>query len=157
MRIPTASYNQPSRSPQRLINCFAQQSVGKTPVEVVGTPGISPVTSLQGEGRGLAVMGGSLYAVAGNTLYDAISGSEKGEIPGSGRLIFADNGSSLVTDTGYAFNGSTVSAISDVDKVPWSAVGYCDGRIVFVETGTGRFGATGLYDLTIDGLDFATA
>jgi hypothetical protein len=158
MRLPTASYRQPGRNAARLLNCYAEQSVGKTPVNVIGAPGIVTQRALTGPGRGFLTLGGTLYAVAGSTLYDAAAGVSLGTIPGSDVLTFAATATEAVTDNGYHFNGTTVSAITDLDKVPWSTVDYCDGRAVFVETGTGRFGATELNDLdNIDGLDFATA
>jgi hypothetical protein len=158
VRLPTATYNLPSRNPARLINCYAQQSVGKTPVEVVGTPGIATVTALAGGGRGFAIHDGKLYAVAGTTLYEALTGNGVGTIPGSGKLTFASNASELVTDNGYLFNGSSVSAITDPDKVPWAAVDFCDSYIVAVEQSTGRFVGSAVNDATDwNGLDYATA
>jgi hypothetical protein len=157
MRLPTSSYAQSSRNSGRLVNVYPEQSVGKTPVTLLGSPGITSVRSLQAPGRGFGVLGGSLYALAGNKLYSVDSGASVGTIPGTDLVTFAATASELVTDNGYYFDG-TVSLISDADKVPWSVVDYCDGRAVFVETGTGRFGATELNDLSsIDGLDFATA
>jgi hypothetical protein len=158
MRLPTASYQQPGRNAARLLNCFAEQSVGKTPVNIVGVPGIVTQRALTGPGRGFLTLGNTLYAVAGQVLYNALTGAVVDDLPGANVLTFGATTTEAVTDNGYHFTGSTVVAIGDVDKVPWSAVDYCDGRAVFVESGTGRFGATGLNDLdAIAGLDFATA
>jgi len=157
MRLPTASYNLPSRNASRLVNCWAQAANGKGEIEVVGVPGIATSSALEGAGRGLVVSDGRLYAVAGETLYDAVTGSAKGTIPGNGRLMFAAAVGGFVTDNGYYYNG-TVTQITDEDKVPWSSVGFLDGRVTYTEANTGRFGAMELNSLSsIDGLDFATA
>jgi hypothetical protein len=158
MRLPTASYDQSSRNSGRLVNCYAEQSIAKAPVTVLGAPGITSVATLEGPGRGLGVLGGHLYALCADTLYRVDTGLSVGTVLGSDLVTFASTATELVTDNGYHFNGTTVSLIGDADKVPWSVVDYCDGRAVYVETGTGRFGATELNDLdAIDGLDFATA
>jgi hypothetical protein len=155
--LPVASYNLPSRNSGRLLNCWAQASTGKTPVEVVGFPGVASVRSLGAPGRGLVVSGDRVYALAGNTLYDVVTGAAEGTVPGGGTLMFAPVVGGFVTDNGYLFTGS-VTAITDVDKVPWSAVGFVDGYVVAVESGTGRFVGSALNDATSwDGLSFATA
>jgi hypothetical protein len=157
MRLPTASYNLPSRNASRLVNCWAQAANGKGEIEVVGVPGIATSSALEGAGRGLLVSGGRLYAVAGTTLYDALTGAVMGTIPGNGRLMFAAAVDGFVTDNGYAYTGA-VEQITDEDKVPWSAVGFADGYIVAVESNSGRFVCSDLNDSTsYDALNFATA
>ena len=74
------------------------------------------------------------------------------------RLMLAGNGIEIVTDTAYIYDGSTVSVINDPDLVPWSAVDFVDGYIVAVESGSGRFVCSNLYDASsYDALNFATA
>ena len=160
--LPIHSYNQPSRVPARLVNVYAQQSVGKGPVELVGAPGIAPFADLgDDEGRGLYVMRGSLYGVAGNTLYRiAENGSPTslGTLPGSGKLMFAGNGSDIVFSNEYAYASGVISAISDPDLPPVSAIDFVDGYVVYAESGTGRWGCSALNDLTnYNALDYATA
>ena len=166
MKLATASYNLPSRNPSRLVNCYAQQSVGKTPVEVLGVPGITTFStprygSDSVQGRALFQMKGQLYAVVGQSFYTVSStgtAARAGAIPGNARLLLAGNGIQIVTDTGYIYDGSTVSYITDMDRPDWEAVDFIDGYIVYVESDSGRFGCSALYDGSdYDALDFATA
>jgi hypothetical protein len=155
VRLPVASYNQPSRNAQRLVNCYAQASTGKVPVEIVGTPGAVTYRALEAPGRGLAVQGGILYAVAGNTLYRVSDGLEIGTIPGNKTLTFAPGVTQLVTDNGYVFAG-TVSAIADFPNL--SAIDFVDGYVLGVVKGTGQFAGSTLNDSTdYPALSFATA
>lgn len=166
MQLPVASYALPGRNPSRLVNVYAQASTGKGPVELLGSPGIaSYVTpSYSGDtttGRALFQVDDQLYAVVGQSLYSvtaAGSYTRLGALPGDSRVMLASDGISVVTDTGYIWNGTTLSYISDIDRPDFAAVDFSDGRIVYVESGTGRFGASGLYAAgDYDGLDFATA
>ena len=160
--LPIHSYNQPARVPARLVNCYAQQTVGKGPVELIGAPGIVPFSAPGGgPGRGLFVMRGVLYAVSGNRLYKIEStGAETslGILPGSTKLTFAGNGVEIVFSNKYIFSGGTVQEITDPDLPPVSTIDYVDGYVVYAETGSGRWGCSELYDgATYDGLDFALA
>lgn len=162
IRLPVASYAQPSRSPQRLVNVYAQASTGsKGPVELIGAPGIAPFATLTGVGRGLFVMRGTLYAVAGQTLYkidETGSPTTLGALPGSEKLQFAGNGVQIVFSNKYLYSNSTVAAITDPDLPALSAIDYIDGYVVWAESGTQRWGCSELYDgATYDGLDFASA
>jgi hypothetical protein len=162
VHLPSASYNQPSRSPSRLVNTYAQAKTDKGPFEVIGAPGIVPFTTLGvGPGRGLFVMRGSLYAISGTTLYriDEV-GSEAvlGTLPGTTKVQFAGNGTEIVFSTKHIWSSSTISAITDPDMPAVSAIDYVDGYVVYAETGSGRWGCSQLYDgANYDGLDFATA
>jgi hypothetical protein len=161
MRLPVASYNQPSRVPTRILNCYAAQTPGKQQVELLSVPGVIAHATYSEGGRGLHVMRGRLYGVVGTTLYlipETGAPRDIGTMPGTYRLQFADDGTNLVTDTGYIYDGSTIEIIQDPDKSTWAAVGYSDGRIVAVDAGTQKFVASGLYDPeNYDGLDFASA
>lgn len=155
--LPTSSYNQPSRNAGRLLNCYAIAGTAKGPVEIVGTPGVSTFRTLTGGGRGLAVQDGVLYALAGTSLYRVSDGAPVGEIPGTASVMFAPGVTQLVTDNGYIFDGS-VSQITDADKPAWSAVDFVDGYVVYVESDSGRFGASALNDASdYSALDYATA
>jgi hypothetical protein len=160
--LPVHSYNQPSRAPARLVNCYAQQTVGKGPVELLGAPGIASWSAPgQGPGRGLFVMRGTLYAVSGTTLYSIDEhGSETtlGTLPGTGKLTFAGNGVQIVFSNRYIYSEGAVSLISDADLPAVSTIDFLDGYVVYAETGSGRWGCSELYDgANYDGLDFATA
>jgi hypothetical protein len=158
MKLPVASYSQPSRNAQRLLNCYAQASTGKAPVEVVGTPGVVAYRAMEAPGRGLVVQQGVLYAVAGNALHEVDSGAEVGVLPGSDVLTFAAGVSQLVTDNGYVFQSGAVNAIADTDFPNMAAVDFVDGYVLGVERGTGKFYGSALNDSDDwAGLDFATA
>jgi hypothetical protein len=157
MRLPVASYSQPSRNAQRLVNCYAQASTGKVPVEVVGTPGVVTYRALEAPGRGLVVQSGELLAVGGNTLYNVLNGSEIGTVTGDEVLTFAAGVSQLVTDNGYIYQGGTVAAITDADLPALVAVDFIDGYVLGID-GSGKFYGSALNDSDDwDGLDFATA
>lgn len=162
LSLPIASYNQPSRAPSRLVNCYAQQTIGKGPVELLGAPGIATFAPLvAGEGRGLFVMRGTLYAVAGDRLYridETGQATDLGQTPGSGKLMFAGDGSDIVMSNKYRFSAGNVTPIADADLPAVSAVDFVDGYIVYTESGSGRFGCSGLYNSAdYDPLFFATA
>lgn len=150
IRLPVASYNQPSRAPVRLLNCYPQQTVGKQPVELVGAPGITGFCTLgNGPGRGLFVMRGSLYAVSADKLYritDTGTATELGTTPGSSRLMFAGNGAQILMSNRYLYDGTSVEAVADVDLPPVSAVDFIDGYFVYAISGSGNWGCSQLYD-----------
>lgn len=162
IQLPIHSYNQPSRASARLVNCYAQQSLGKGPVDLLGAPGIVPhSTPGDGPGRGLFVMRGVLYAVSGTNLYKIDEdGSETllGTLPGTGKLQFAGNGTEIVFSNRYILSGGTVSAISDPDLPAVAAIGYVDGYVVYAETGSQRWGCSDLYaGSTYSSLDWKQA
>jgi len=162
INLPVHSYNQPSRAPARLVNCYPQQTVGKGVVELLGAPGVAPfATPGSGPGRGLFVMRGTLYAASGNGLYrisDTGASTYLGVLPGSSKLMFAGNGSDIVFSNRYRFSGGTVSLVNDGDLPSLSAVDYVDGYVVWAESGTQRWGCSGLYDAgNYAPLDFASA
>lgn len=162
INLPVHSYNQPSRAPARLVNCYAQQTVGKGPVELLGSPGIASFSAPSGgAGRGLFVMRGILYAVVGSNFYkiDADGGASLlGSLPGSTKLTFAGNGVQIVFSNKYIFSNGAVTAITDPDMPPVSTIDYVDGFVVYAESGSGRWGCSELYDgATYDALKFATA
>ena len=162
IKLPVASYNQPSRVPQRLVNVYPQATPGKGPVELLGAPGtVAWSAPGSGPGRGLFVMRGTLYCVSGEALYKVDeNGSEiyLGALPGSGKLQFAGNGVELVFSNKYILSNGTVSLITDPDLPAISSIDYIDGYVVATETGTGKFYWSELYDgANYDGLSFASA
>jgi hypothetical protein len=159
--LPLASYNLPSRAPQRLVNVWPQKVPAKDGVELVSVPGTVTAVALTGVGRGLHVMGGQLYAVAGETLYLVSAtgtATALGTVPGTERLWITDNGLELVTSTAHVWNGTRVAAIADPDRPAWGAIDSIDGYVVYVESGTQRWGASDLYAATsYDALQYASA
>jgi hypothetical protein len=79
-------------------------------------------------------------------------------VPGSGKLMFAGNGTEIVLSNGYLFNGVAVAAITDPDLPAMTALDYVDGYVVYAESGTQRWGCSALYEgAQYDALDFASA
>jgi hypothetical protein len=162
LSIPVHSYNQPSRIPARLVNVYPQQSLGgKTPVELVGAPGIEPFCEGYGPGRGLFVMRGILYAVSGTVAYKVDEygvPASIGSIPGSGKLTFAGNGVEVVFSSKHIYSGGSLTEITDPDMPPVSTIDNIDNFVVYTETGSQRWGASKLYDgATYDALNFASS
>jgi hypothetical protein len=161
--LPVASYNEPSRAPLRLVNVYPEQlTAGKQPVGLNGAPGASTFAALgNGPGRGLFVMRGVLYAVSGQTFYKVDEfGSETqlGTLPGTGKLMFAGNGSQIVFSNKYIFQNGTVGPITDPDFPAVSAIDYTDGYVVWAESGTQRWGSSKLHaGQDYDPLDTASA
>lgn len=144
--LPATTSNRRSRSPQRLVNCYAQQSLEKYPVEILGLPGSVLHAAFNAPGRGLHVTRSELYAVAGTKLYRipaAGAAVECGTVPGSERLTFGDVSTDttldLVMSNGYRYDGSTVAAITDPDKELWRAVADCAGYVVAIEQDSQRW------------------
>jgi len=161
IQLPVHSYNEPSSAPSRLVNVYAEQAIaGKQPVRLLGAPGIVPWCSLGGGGRGLYVMRGILYAVSGTTLYkidDTGSQTPLGTLPGSGRLMFAGNGTEIMFSNRYLFSNGTVSQITDPDLPAISAVDMVDNYFIYSVDGSSQWGCSDLYSgATYDALDFAS-
>ena len=148
INLPVHSYNQPSRAPARLLNCYAQQSVGKGPVELLGAPGIVPFVTLgNGPGRGLYVMRGSLYAVSGDGFYritESGTVTRLGTLPGLTKVMFAGNGTDIVFDNKYIYSAGEVRSLADQGLPTLQGIDYVDGYIVYAESGTGRWGCSEL-------------
>lgn len=168
MRLPVHSYRlrRTAVAGQQLLNCYAEKSEERGPVLLKRAPGIVLWSSLSGIGRGLHVMAGVLYAVAGETLYSISStgvATAIGAIAGGGQCWFADNGTELVvgSDSGwYVWNGTTLAEITDADFIARGARGcaFVDNYISFIEPGSGRWFISDLAAATAyDSLDFATA
>ena len=123
--LPTHSYTLASlpASSGKLVNVYpeARPQDAKGQVRLKRVPGIAAWSTLAATGRGIHVMAGVLYAVAGTTLYSVASNgatTNLGTISGTAPVWMADNGTQLVigTDGGdwYVYDGS-LAAIADAD------------------------------------------
>lgn len=160
-------------SAQRCINYFAEgaPSDAKSPVVVYNAPGIKAFGSggLAGAVRGVQVMGGVLYVVAGNTVYSISSSgtaTSLGAIDStSGRVGTAVNRASpqqlIIVDgaAGWTYDTSSgLVKISDGDFVAADTATFQDGYFVLNEAGTSRFFISNLDDGTAyTATDFAEA
>lgn len=140
----------------------------KSPAMLVGTPGKRLWATLPGgnirgmlrydENTAFVACGGTVYRVSRTGTFTVVGTIDAG----TSVVSMASNGIKVMLVTGpngYIINPvtSTLSAITDPDFVGADTVQFLDGYFVFNKTGTGQFQITGLYDTTLDALDFATA
>lgn len=153
----------------RLVNSYAEaapQPGGKSPVVTRSAPGVRTFADVGiGPGRGMHVAGGTVYAVSGNLLYTVAEDQTVGivgELIGTGRVSFADNGAGQVMmiagGKGWVLENGTLTQIIDPDFPSPSVVDHLDGYMLVAEANSGKFFASSLLDATsYDALDFATA
>ena len=164
----------PNAAANRLVNAYPEQipEGGKEPAALIGCPGLRRYHYLgdSAEVRGMwAASDGSLYAVAGQTLWKIPdpygSGTNVGTLDTStGPVSIADNGTQLgIVDgtAGYTwtFGTSTFAKITDID-FPNGAkfLAYQDTYGIAVVPGTQQFRISGSNDFTSwAALDFANA
>jgi hypothetical protein len=113
--------------------------------------------------RGMVVHKGVPYKVTGTTLYSVASNgvhTTLGTVPGLERCIFAPIGDKIVIETAglrYVWNGTTVSAIADIDLESGTGIAHLNNQILYGGQG-GRFGVSDVGDpASINGLNYATA
>lgn len=169
-RIPFAVQTSAGRSSvvsaQRLINLYPEMQPpdAKARVTLLGTPGMVAFGTLpEGPTRGMHVMNGTLYVVAGDTLYSVNSAGTPqtiGGISGEGRVYMADNGIQLLMaceGSAWVYANSVLSSVTDTDFAGIETCDYLDGYGLY-SVGDGRFFITSLNDFTsADALDFASA
>ena len=158
----------------RMINMYpeAVPEGGMTAGFLSRAPGLRRLVEI-GEGpiRGLWVLGDYLYAVSGNSMYQASLYTTTtawrltllGTVTGTGPVSMSDNGTQLFiacNPDSYIFNSTTnvFAQITDPDFPGAVKVGYLDGYFVFNEPNSSRVWVTQLLDgLSVDPLDFASA
>jgi len=109
-------------------------------------PGLKTFIDFSGNSiRGMEKMGAVLFVVTGTSLYSTTSAGGStliGTIAGSNLVSMANDGTNLVivngTATGYVYNGSSLSTISDADFVSSSKVVYLDTYFVHLRTDTNQ-------------------
>lgn len=171
LQLPVHSYtlrSQPA-STARLVNCYpeALPADAKTPLVLSRAPGVVSDVTPGSPIRGLHYAFGQLFAVAGSKLYylpQGGSASQRGTIPGTGRVSMAHNDTYLVVvaePNAYYTNGTdTVTQISDPDFVSRGAkyVKFMDNYMLFMEPNSGRFFCADVGTVTdFNALNFATA
>lgn len=171
--LVTAAYTARSKkaSAQRCVNLFPELNPqdAPSPTTFYGTPGYTLWSTVPGDGavRGAFVSSnGILFAVRGPTVYRYNGGSwiESGTMGSTaGRVVATDNGKDAVF-----VDGTTVAptvnltdfSLGAMSGDGWYGADFCyflNGRIVFNKPDTQQFYWTGLYELTLDPLDFASA
>jgi hypothetical protein len=173
VQLITAAYTARSKkaSAQRCVNLFPEINPPDAPSQTTfyGTPGYTLWSTIPGSGpvRGAYVSSnGILFAVRGATLYRYNGGSwvESGTLGSTaGRVVATDNGTNAV----FVDGSTTAPTVNLTDFTQgamsgdgWYGADFCyflNGRIVFNKPDTQQFYWTGLYELTLDPLDFASA
>lgn len=154
----------------RLVNMYPESTPdgGKTAAYFQRVPSILQYANFGGSGsiRGMWVVKGVLYAVAGSELYsiDSVTTTLRGTgIAGTGPVSMVDNGTQIFIATnpnGYIYNINTTAfaQIGDPDFPGAVTVGYINGYFVFNEPNSQRVWVTELFDgNSIEPLSFASA
>ena len=154
---------------EQLENCYAEQTQGgKYGFTIKGVAGLAKHTVLpystgvkalhQALGRGFAITSDTLYEITSSGTY-----INRGTVQLVGtRVIAEDNGFQLVMVDGikgYSFDFTTnvLAEITDPAFYPAASVTTQDGYFIFERTGTRQFFITGIFAVTFDPLDIASA
>lgn len=169
----TAAYTARSKkaSAQRCVNLFPEQNPPDAPAPFMfyATPGYTLWSTIPGDGpvrHEYVSSTGLLFGVRGVKVYRYNGGTwvESGTMGSTdGRIVAADNGKQVVF-----VDGTTTAPVVDLTNFSLSLMSgdgwyganfayFLNGRIIFNKPGTQQFYWTGLYDLTLDALDFASA
>ena len=165
--IGTYQYDNEQAGARKLVNCTTEQATPDSGNVVVlrRMPGIDSLATTIAGARGARMFNGTLYVVAGTSLYSVSGGGASsiiGTIPGTGKVAMSDNGTTLVIVTNpdaYQSDGSTVSKITDSVFTGFggaSDVDFIDGYLVFTAPNSRTTFVSGLNALTFDALDFTT-
>ena len=157
---------------QRSINFYPEVSesgTSKSVAALIGTPGLRLWAALAGGNiRGcvrfnsttsVVVCGGNVYSVSNTGVSQLLGTIAADTTP----VKMASNGTVIMLVTGPAgyivdpTAANLITPISDPSFDGADTVDFLDGYFVFNKPGTGQFQITGLYNTTIDPLDFATA
>lgn len=126
-------------------------------------PGLKAFGTSGGADRGFHVMADVLYKVCGTTLYRVSSGgvyTSVGSVPGTDRVIFADDGSNLFIVAGgslYQWDGASITNVtpSIVGAVLWIA--YINRQFI-IGGANGLFASSNVADgSTYNALNYAEA
>lgn len=158
-------------SAQRQVNIFSEQNPQDAPAPFTfyGTPGYTLWSTVPGDGPvrlEYVTSTGILFGVRGLKVYRYNDGSwiDSGSLGSTvGRAVAADNGKQVVFVDGSPT--APVVDLSTFEKSLMSGDGwygadfafFLNGRIIFNKPNTQQFYWTGLYNLTLDALDFASA
>lgn len=152
--LPIESVPSPSRplAQMRVVNAYAEkQQIGaRTTWARFGSPGIvTGATCGSGPIRGLHVMGGTLYAVSGNSLYSIASNYTATQvgagIVGTDNVSMADNGVEIAIVGGgsglYGWTYSTAAGLNQITSTYFygpKTVTFFDSYFVFDRNGTSQ-------------------
>ena len=140
LQIVGQSYEHRSRaiSVQKTMNLIPQAELtGAAQSSLTSWPGLTSFYSSSGVNRGMAVYDNELYKVTDNTLYKISTigvATSIGTITGTGRCIFANDGTNLIITTGgdgYQLTGSTLTQITDTDFQNGNSCTYLNQRVIY--------------------------
>jgi hypothetical protein len=157
---------------QKCVNFYVDvdlSTTAKDPTALIGCPGKRLALALPGSGgvRGMLVPStGGAIVVRGSTVYRLSTDYSYvtcGTLNTSaGTVRMADNGQlAMIVDgpCGYSLDMGTnvLTQITDPDFPGATTVDYVDGYFLFNIPGTQKFAITGLFDVAVDGSEFASA
>ncbi len=150
---------------QRAVNVYPKKLDGSN-FMMASAPGEVQVANLANEGRGQWATDGRLFTVAGNGLYELVSGSYvlRGNlVTSSGRVGMDDNKTQLAIVDGdnlYIYNLAS-NVLTQITVDGWRGsynVVEIDGYFCFADPGTDQFYLSAIDDGTaLDALDFSSA
>lgn len=151
-------------SVQKTMNLIPQRELTGAGMETLTAwPGCVGFATASGINRGMAVFDDELYKVNNTTLFKVDSTgtyTSLGTIAGSGRCVFANDGTNLIITTGgegYQLTGSTLTQITDPDFQNGNSVTYLNQQMIFDGNG-GKFQVADVGDPdSIQSNNFATA
>ena len=157
----------------RLVNCYAVAAgeEGKTAINLTADDGLEVFSSdtATGEGRGLIVLGNTLYAISGNSVHSVDTtgtASVIGAMPSTGHVAWAVNRQQPFQEIMLACDGlpfriqnNTFYAIDNAALEGPTGVTFLDGFLITNSPrAVGRYQWSGIDDATSwDGADFASA
>lgn len=155
---------------ETLINMYAEKAPesSKAPIRLMTCAGSAAVATFDDVASGLQVTGlhvmnEELYVFTRAGVYlvsESGVASLLSPLSIVGPVSSADNGTHLVFcdgSRGYYIENGIVSQILDVDFKQSISVTFLDGYFILAELGSGRIYISGLYSVTFDPLEFATA
>lgn len=143
-------------------NLYIDQSESAGRQGVHDFPGLNRLASGAGPNQGCHVMGTTLYAVNNGKLYRAASTgalSVIGSVAGSGRFIFADDGTNLyiVSSVINKFDGSSLSVVSQSVASNPHSIAYLNKQFI-IGSDSGLFAVSDVGDGdTYNALNYAEA
>ena len=139
------------------------QLTGQSQTALISWPGSVNFAQGVGTDRGVHNFNGVLYQVSGTVLQSIDSLGVRtghGTIAGSNRCIFANDSSTLVITTGgtgYLFDGTTLSEITDPDFEQGNSVAFLNSQFIYDADG-GKFQVSSVADPgDLPNNNFATA
>lgn len=162
---------------QKCVNLYVQapQTSSLFPVSLFGTPGLRRVAITgrknSDKNRGAWVKGGIPYFVNGDKIYSLDSSfnyTELGEVEGSARCSFADNGAQLLVlepgGKGYIVDETATPVVQEITDTDFTTTNGAPQYVVFIDgyfvasTDAGKFIVSNINDgMTWDALDFGSA